>query len=155
MKKTMAFGLALAGAVFSTARPSAAQDRPGGGIKSAGCSAMSGLRLPDVRITEAVAVAADAPGGKIQRAHCKVSGVIGREIRFEVLLPDDWNRRFFMGGGGGFVGAVVNQAASSVNAGFATAGTDTGHHGNAIQAGWWPHELERQLNVGHPAVHPT
>src|SRR5260221_2269318 len=156
MKKRMALGLALAGAVFSTARPSAAQDRPGGGIKSAGCSAMSGLRLPDVRITEAVAVAADAPaGGKIQRAHCNVSGVIGREIRFEALLPDDWNQRFFMGGGGGFVGAIANAAASSVNAGFATAGTDTGHQGSGIQAGWALNDLERQLNFGHLAVHRT
>jgi len=158
MKSRMAFGLALVCAVSSIADPEAArgQDRPGGGGKSAGCAAMGSLRLPDVRITAAVAVdAGTAPGGSFKKAHCKVAGVIGREIRFEVLLPDDWNHRFFMGGGGGFVGAVVNQAASSVNAGFATAGTDTGHQGNAIQAGWALDDLERQLNFGHLAVHRT
>jgi len=25
-------------------------------------------------------------------------------------MPDDWNRKFLMGGGGGFVGSVENQA---------------------------------------------
>ena len=79
MKNTMAYGLALACAVSSTARPIAAQERPGGGLKRAGCSAMDSLRLPDVRITEAVAVAAvAAAGGTIKMAHCKVSGGIGR-----------------------------------------------------------------------------
>ena len=34
----------------------------------------------------------------------------GREIRFRLLLPDDWNRKFMMGGGGGFVGGIDNQA---------------------------------------------
>jgi hypothetical protein len=158
MKSTMAFGLALACIVSSIAKPAAvrALDRPGGGGKSVGCSTMGSLRLPDVRITEAAAVEAGAPpGGKIKVPHRKVAGVIGREIRFEVLLPDDWNQRFFMGGGGGFVGAVVNQAAGSVNAGFATAGTDTGHQGTALQAGWALNDLKRQLNFGHLPIHRT
>lgn len=117
---------------------------------------MTHLRLPDVRITEAVAVDANAePSAGIKVAHCRISGVIGKEIRFAVLLPDEWNGRFFMGGGGGFVGEVVNQAASSLNLGFATAGTDTGHQGASIQAGWALGDLERQLNFGHVAVHRT
>ena len=37
-------------------------------------------------------------------AHCRVAGVIGTEIRFSLLMPDDWNHKFLMGGGGGFVG---------------------------------------------------
>ena len=67
--------------------------------------------LPDVRITAALAVADSASlSGRIKVPHCKVSGVIGTEIRFELLLPDDWNNRFFMGGGGGYVGSVSNSA---------------------------------------------
>jgi feruloyl esterase len=158
MKITMAFGFACVLAVSALAEQAVAreEDQPGGGIKSAGCSAISALRLPDVRIAEAVAVEAGTPpGGAFKKAHCKVAGVIGKEIRFEVLLPDDWNQRFFMGGGGGFVGSVVNQAAGSVNAGFATAGTDTGHEGSGLQAGWALNDLERQLNFGHLAVHRT
>ncbi len=156
LKSTMAFGLALAVSSIAQLGAARAQDRPGGGIKTVGCPAMGSRRLPDVRITEAVAVEAGAPPGRIKVAHCKVAGVIGREIRFEVLLPDEWNQRFFMGGGGGFVGAVVNQAAASVNAGFATAGTDTGHQASSpLQAGWALDDLERQLNFGHLAVHRT
>ena len=87
------------------------------------------LTLPDVKITEAVAVPA-ATTGAIQAAHCRVTGVIGTEIQFSLLLPDDWNRKFLMGGGGGFVGTVQNQAQATVNAGYATAGTDTGPPGS-------------------------
>ncbi len=36
--------------------------------------------------------------------HCRVSGVIPSEIRFEVNLPTGWNRRFYMHGNGGFAG---------------------------------------------------
>ena len=44
--------------------------------------------------------------------HCKVHGTIGKHINFELLLPEKWNGKFAMGGGGGFVGSVVNVAAS-------------------------------------------
>lgn len=116
------------------------------------CGNLRNLRLPDVRITEAVPV---APTAAITAAHCRVSGVIGREIRFTVWLPDVWNQRFLMGGGGGFVGSVQNQALASLNQGYATAGTDTGHDAPGIQAGWALHNLDRQVNYGHLAVHRT
>ena len=86
------------------------------------------LKLPDVKVTEAVSVPA-ATTGAIQAAHCRVNGVIGTEIKFSLLLPDQWNGKFFMGGGGGFVGSVQNSSAATVNAGYATVGTDTGHQG--------------------------
>ena len=56
----------------------------------------------------------------IRGAHCVVEGAVGREIRFRLLLPDEWNRKFMMGGGGGFVGGIDNQAVASINAGYAT-----------------------------------
>ena len=90
------------------------------------------LKLPDVKVTEAVAVPAGT--GAIKVAHCRVAGVIGTEIKFSLLLPDAWNRKFLMGGGGGFVGSVQNQAQFVVNAGYATAGTDTGHTGGTTDA---------------------
>ncbi len=65
--------------------------------------------------------------GAITVAHCRVTGVIGTEIKFALLMPDAWNRKFLMGGGGGFVGQIENQAQFVVNAGYATVGTDTGH----------------------------
>src|SRR3954451_24709318 len=72
------------------------------------CAQLTQLRLADVKITEAVRV--PAGNSAIKVAHCRVAGVIGTEIKFSLLLPDDWNRKFLMGGGGGFVGSVQNQA---------------------------------------------
>lgn len=116
------------------------------------CASLKALQLPDVTISEAVAVPAAATGA-IRAAHCRVTGIVGREIRFTLLLPDQWNRKFMMGGGGGFVEGVDNQSASSVNAGYATAGTDTGHNGRAVDASWALNNIERQLNFGHAAIH--
>jgi hypothetical protein len=119
-----------------------------------GCSELTMLRLPDIRIDEAVAVPA-ASSGAVRAAHCRVNGVIGTEIRFSLLLPDSWNQKFFMGGGGGFVGSIQNSAESTVNLGFATAGTDTGHQGNGTDASWAHNNIERQVNFGYLAVHRT
>ncbi len=118
------------------------------------CADLMSLRLPDLKVSEAVAVPA-ASTGAIRAAHCRVNGVIGTEIRFSLLLPDNWNRKFFMGGGGGFVGSIQNSAQSTVNEGYATAGTDTGHQGNGTDASWAHNNLERQLNFGYLAVHRT
>ena len=83
---------------------------------AASCSQLTALTLPDIRIVEATPVAA-ADGGPLRAAHCRVNGVIGTETRFTLLLPDQWNNKFFMGGGGGFVGSVQNSAAGTVNQG--------------------------------------
>ncbi len=116
------------------------------------CTQLTALKLPDVKVTEAVAVPA-ATTGAVRAAHCRVNGVVGREIRFSLLLPVEWNHKFMMGGGGGFVGGIDNQARVSVNAGYATVGTDTGHQGSVTTASWALNDLERQLNFGHLAVH--
>ena len=115
------------------------------------CSLDSFRALPDVRITSATQEATPAP-------HCKVAGVIGTEINFELLLPTDWNGKFVMGGGGGFVGSVVNGAQDfwgALQKGYATVGTDTGHQGHSMTADWALNNLERLVNFGHVAVHRT
>jgi feruloyl esterase len=110
------------------------------------CNQLTELRLPDVKIVEAT----ETPEG-----HCRVLGRISKEINFELLLPEKWNNRFLMGGGGGFVGAITNQFRYSVDLGFATAGTDTGHEGPIQLAGWALNNMERELNFGRLAVHRT
>lgn len=132
----------------------------GGGAAQAGagppahveCGSLVALQLPNVRVTEAVAIPA-AEKGPVTVAHCQVSGVIDKEIRFTELLPDRWNERFFAGGGGGFVGSVDNQAQASVNFGYATVGTDTGHQGGGTDAQWALDNRERQVNFGYLAIH--
>lgn len=112
------------------------------------CEEIINIRLPDVTISQAELVQEPVP-------HCKVTGIIGTEINFELLLPEQWNSRFAMGGGGGFVGAVQNVAASSISEGYATAGTDTGHKGIGLKADWALNHMERQVNFGHLAIHRT
>ena len=86
--------------------------------------------------------------------------MIGAETSFQLLLPDDWNGKFVMGGGGGFVGSVVNAAedfpgTSALQRGYATVGTDTGHQGHSLDASWALDNLERLVSFGHQAVHRT
>jgi len=114
------------------------------------------LRLPEVVLESATLVAPDLQKNPHAAAYVEARGVIGGNIRFELLLPDAWNGRFVMGGGGGFVGTVQNSAADSVNRGYATVGTDTGHEWKpGYMAGWAFDNLEAQLNFGYLAVHRT
>ncbi len=127
---------------------------------AAACADLAALDLIDIRVDDAESVeATDAVP-----AHCRVAGVIETEIKFELLLPepDAWTGRFLMGGGGGFVGSVQNQArglyaygGGPLERGYATVGTDTGHEGNGIDASWALNHPERQENFGHRAVHLT
>jgi feruloyl esterase len=114
------------------------------------CSVEAMPELPDVKLTSVTEVSAAAP-------HCRVLGVIGTETNFELLLPDDWNGKFVMGGGGGFVGSVVNTAMAfgPLQKGYATVGTDTGHRGSVLDASWALNNLERVVSFGHQAVHRT
>ncbi len=36
--------------------------------------------------------------------HCQVTGYIRPQVRFEITLPDNWNRRLYMFGNGGYAG---------------------------------------------------
>lgn len=120
-------------------------------IQSDQCNIEGLPSLPDVNIISATQEISPAP-------HCKVAGVIGPEIHFELLLPEKWNGKFVMGGGGGYVGSVVNVAEDlygAVSSGYATAGTDTGHQAHSLDASWAQNNMERIVNFGHQAVHRT
>ena len=104
------------------------------------CTIASFRSLPAVRV-----ISVEKEAEPVQ--HCKVAGVIGAETNFELLLPDNWNGKFVMGGGGGFVGSVVNAAQDLFGAlqkGYATVGTDTGHQAHSLDASWALNNLERQ-----------
>lgn len=105
---------------------------------------VKGLVLPDVRIDSAVHHA---------DGYVDVDGFIGGTIGFELLLPDSWNGRFTMGGGGGFVGSVQNMTRGSARQGYATVGTDTGHRGPG--GNFALDDVLAQINFGHLAVHRT
>ena len=60
--------------------------------------------------------------------HCRVHGFIHPAVNFEVRLPSDWNRKFYMVGNGGYLGIFFDQS-YGLSRGYATASTDTGHAG--------------------------
>src|SRR5687767_7264728 len=76
------------------------------------CAAMIGTQIrPGLTITGATHVPAQAA----LPAHCRIDGTMdphrnpdGREfaIGFALALPDDWNGRFLLQGGGGLNGSV-------------------------------------------------
>ena len=127
------------------------------------CEQLKDLRLPDVKILKAQSFTKDTirssapwlPPNIVSSPFCKVSGTISKEIDFELLLPQNWNGRFLMSGGGGFVGSIQNDLINYVNTGYVTVGTNTGHKGNPLSAEWALNNMERQINFGRLAVHRT
>ncbi|HUF76570.1 MAG TPA: tannase/feruloyl esterase family alpha/beta hydrolase [Longimicrobiales bacterium] len=124
------------------------------------CAELGSTAWGGFRIEAAAAVEAT----ESSPAHCAVTGTIDAEIRFELLLPlpEAWNGRFVMGGGGGFVGTLDNQAMTlyanpetPLARGFATVGTDTGHRGNVVDASWALERDDREVNFAHRAIHVT
>lgn len=125
------------------------------------CTALVGQAFGDgVQITTAVHVDAAAPGTVSSGsgpplasgipAHCRVAGVIAARtgaggkhygIGFAIALPDAWNGRFLLQGGGGLNGSVLpplgTVAAGDVPAlarGFAVISHDSGHTGAVFDA---------------------
>ena len=121
------------------------------------CSSVALPNLPDLSINSATI-------GSEPVDHCVVEGTLGEEIRFRLLLPENWNGKFVMGGDGGFAGTLNNQAIgmSSLGgenillSGYATVSTDVGHTpGPDRSASWALNNLERIVNYGHLGVHRT
>ena len=124
------------------------------------CERLKDLKLPDVTIVKVEARSSDTiptwgSDAYIKKPFCRVVGKISTEINFEVLLPQQWNGRFIMSGGGAFVGSIDNSYRENVNDGYATAGTDTGHKGEPFDAAWANNNMERQFNFGRQALHLT
>jgi feruloyl esterase len=120
------------------------------------CASLQAARLPDVRISEVV----DAPdslahGDNVRAPHCRVSGVIGKEIAFVVLLPNKWNQRLLMGGNGGFAGSINRGILANATVGYVTVSTNTGHEDTGDGARWAFNNTERQINYGYAGVHRT
>jgi len=126
------------------------------GKEADSCQALVGRGFGEgVEITAATSVPAAAAGtvpngmgGFLKAAlpaHCKVEGVIGRRtgaagkeygIGFELALPEGWNGRFLLQGGGGLNGSVrpaLGDAAAgdlpALARGFAVISHDSGHKG--------------------------
>ena len=148
---------ALIAFVLLASMPADAQTPPTVAGSDSGCPALRALRMPDVRLTEVV-YAPDSleHGDRVRAPHCRVVGIIGREIRFKVMLPLQWNQRLLMGGNGGFAGYIDEGMLGRATNGYVAVNTNTGHEASeGGGARWALNQPERQVNYGSVAVHRT
>src|SRR5262245_25202333 len=126
----------------------------------ASCSALSSKSFgAEVKIESATLVAATPQAPE----HCDVRGVIWPEAKFAVKLPTDWNRRFYMVGGGGFAGQLsLGPMNAGLQKGYVTATTDTGHDAAKEPLGAFaerradnPNADRKKLDYAYLAVHHT
>jgi len=145
-------------------------------VSAATCESLSKLKLENIQINSASFVSAgsfslppesvplqmDAPYAfNTLPAFCRVHGIIqpsrDSDIKFEVWLPvSGWNEKYQGIGNGGFAGSILyNGLADALAHNYATAATDTGHQGNAIDASWALGHPEKIIDFGYRAIHET
>jgi feruloyl esterase len=123
---------ACGGSDDAAAVPPTAAQLAGACPQLASASVAAALPAANTTIASASLVAANGTTPE----HCLVDGEINRRtgadgksyaIRYRLRLPTtNWNGRFYMGGGGGTNGTLVDPIAR-VAEGYATIGTDSGH----------------------------
>lgn len=151
---------------------------PAGGDAARRCEALARLSFPGLalEVTSARWHAAGPPPpspGPLPPlrvelpAHCRFEGVIDRRlgrdgkgygIGFALALPDEWNARLLMQGGGGLNGRValpVGPTAAgerpALARGFAVVSTDTGHTGEVFDASFMQ-DQQAALDFAYVAV---
>jgi hypothetical protein len=150
----MPLALALAAAAAPAWATPVAGPQAGAGPQT--CAALNGLSVaPAVmglptrgaRVTSATEISAAGSGATAVGAFCRVRAEIlpidmaAPPIRMEVNLPDTWNGKALMYGGGGYNGSIRSTEGTirlqppnvqiPLGRGYATFGSDSGHSGNA------------------------
>ena len=101
------------------------------------CEALTSVPMRGITITSAVSVpagpfalpgaAATAPKVQVP-AFCRVDATIDKEVRIELWMPRQWNRKLLAAGNGGLAGAILYAPmVKPLQLGYATSNTDTGH----------------------------
>jgi hypothetical protein len=121
------------------------------------CANVAGLATAETTVVSARVV----PAADGVPEHCRVNGLIQPEIRFEVNLPANWNRRFYMRGNGGFAGETPEFGgrpvirADALKQGFAMAQTNTGHDATAEPLASFAVSYQKRVDYAFRAVHMT
>lgn len=143
-----------------------------GPARAASCNDLLGLKLPQTAIVSAQPVAAGAftPTGPnldprdkalfaAAPAFCRVVAetkpASDSDIKIETWMPlSGWNGKFQGQGNGGFAGSIdYGGLARAVIAGYASAGTDTGHEGSAVDAIWALGHPEKIVDFAYRGLH--
>jgi pimeloyl-ACP methyl ester carboxylesterase len=158
--KRLGTGL-VALSAFAVARGVCAQE-PVPTVRSADCSRVASLSLPETTITRTDVV--EGPSFEMANgrtldglpAFCLVAAITEPAVRFEVWLPlVNWNGKFQGVGNGAQAGQISYPAmATALRRGYAVASTDTGHAtSNARDAKWAIGHAELVVDFGYRAVH--
>jgi feruloyl esterase len=138
------------------------------------CETLASVKLPNVTISSARSI--DAPpdwevpstggrfgtpaGLKVSVPFCRVVGFAtptsDSHIGFEVWLPkaSNWNGKYLAVGNPGFIGQIsYGGLAGTLQRGYATASTDTGHLDTGYS--WATGHPEKLIDWGYRAVHET
>jgi hypothetical protein len=127
--------IALAAVTVGLTSVADAQLTPRGNRPVRTCESITDLHLDNTTITSAKTVAASGATPE----YCAVQAVVTNpplyndQVKVGVFLPTrTWNGRFQGTGGGGFSGGNPDSpSVDALQAGYATAGTDTGHAGRS------------------------
>ena len=115
------------------------------------CENLKTLTLPNVTIT----LAASVPAGPFALptagnrsvnvpAFCRVAGVVAPEVKFELWMPAQWNKKFVAVGNGGLAGSISFAAmVAPLQQGYAASSTDTGHSAGTNDGSWALGHFER------------
>ena len=134
------------------------------------CESLSGMSLTKAKVTSASVVAAGAfvpptTGGRgggagnfaSLPAFCRVAATLkptsDSDIKVELWLPQEgWNGKFQAVGNGGWAGSIPYPAiAAAMRAGYAAAGTDTGHTGNNAEFAFG--HPEKVIDFAYRSIH--
>lgn len=122
------------------------------------CEALANEAFHDVSLIEAVhqQASGDVPG------FCQVTGYIRPAIRFEIALPDTWNRRLYMFGNGGYAGENladperIGRRDAALSRGFMSVQQNTGHDAATYRLGEFADgNLGLLIDYASRAVHVT
>ncbi len=165
MRNTLALAAFLAATTASGAlaqADTAASPTAGDGPGEAACTGLSDAALDGgfVHSARVVAAADDLP------AYCEVRATALPAITVEVRLPmEGWNGRFYQAGCGGFCGILgradaspgwINAMRPGLTRGYATATSDSGHHGlSVVDAGWADHDPHAERDWGWRSIGET
>jgi feruloyl esterase len=128
------------------------------------CEQLADLKLPGLTITSATSVPAGPFSiqgtqarlfsGEVP-AFCRVVAIAPPEVRFELWMPSQWNRKLLAVGNGGLAGTIsYGPMLKPLLRGYATSSTDTGHVGASTNDGTWAlGHYERIVDFADRAVH--
>ena len=171
--------MSMSTVAFLLALQSGTAGQSAGSTTPAACAALNQLQVPGVRLTvtksEWIASGTTPPAGRgaapsatTLPAYCRLDGVIDRRtaaagatygIGFALALPENWNGRFLLQGGGGLNGSVqapMGASAAGGNPGlargFAVASTDTGHQGRGNFDAGFMQDQQASLDFAYVAI---